>query len=80
VAAYARQYRGNSGEPLLRLDGRVIALSGDSMAEGTEEAAAGDEADAAEMGTRLAERLLDTGAAAILADVRAAVAPVVTEP
>jgi hydroxymethylbilane synthase len=80
VAAYARQYRGTSGQPMLRLDGRVIALSGDSMAEGTEDAAAGDEADAAEVGTKLAERLLDTGAAAILADVRAAVAPVVTEP
>jgi hydroxymethylbilane synthase len=80
VAAYARQYRGKSGEPMLRLDGRVIALSGDSMAEGTEQAAVGDEAHAAEMGTRLAERLLDTGAAAILADVRAVVAPVVTEP
>jgi hypothetical protein len=50
------------------------------MAEGTEEALVRDETPAAEMGTRLAERLLESGAAGILADVRAAVAPVVTEP
>jgi hypothetical protein len=65
---------------MLRLDGRVIALSGESMAEGTEEGLVRDEAHAAELGTRLAERLLERGAAAILAEVRAAVAPVVTEP
>jgi hydroxymethylbilane synthase len=80
VAAYARQYRDESGQQMLRLDGRVIALSGESMAQGREESAVRDEAQAADMGTKLAERLLDAGAAAILADVRAAVAPVVTEP
>jgi hydroxymethylbilane synthase len=80
VAAYARRCEHESGQPTLRLDGRVIALSGESLAEGTEEALARDEAEAAEMGTRLAERLLESGAAGILSDVRAAVAPVVTEP
>jgi hydroxymethylbilane synthase len=80
VAAYARQYRRQSGQPMLRLDGRVIALSGESMVEGTEEAVVRDEAQAAEMGAMLAERLLRNGAAMILSDVRAAVAPVVTEP
>jgi porphobilinogen deaminase len=65
---------------MLRLDGRVIALSGESMVEGTEEAVVQDEAQAADLGTELAERLLERGAAAILSDVRAAVAPVVTEP
>jgi hydroxymethylbilane synthase len=77
VAACARR---ESGGPLLRLDGRVIALSGESMVEGTEAAVVKDEAEAADLGTTLAERLLERGAAAILSDVRAAVAPVVTEP
>jgi hydroxymethylbilane synthase len=80
VAAYARHYRPESGPPRLRLDGRVIALSGESMTEGTEEAIVRDEAHAGEIGTMLAERLLESGAGAILADVRAAAAPVVTEP
>lgn len=80
VAAYARQHQHGSGQRRLRLDGRVIALSGESMAEGTEEAEVEEEAHAAEMGTMLAERLLDSGAAAILSEVRAAVAPAVTEP
>ena len=80
VAAYACQYRHVSGQSMLRLDGRVIALSGESMAEGTEEAVFRDEAHAADVGTMLAERLLKSGAAAILSEVRAAVAPVVTEP
>jgi hydroxymethylbilane synthase len=79
VAAHA-QYRHQSGQPVLRLDGRVIALSGESMVEGTEEAAVRDEAHAAEMGTLLAERLLQRGASAILSEVRSAVAPAVTEP
>ena len=79
VAAYARQYRHGSGSRL-RLDGRVIALSGENMAEGTEEAVVRDEAHAAELGTVLAERLLENGAAAILSEVRAAAAPAVTEP
>jgi hydroxymethylbilane synthase len=80
VAAYARTHHDHSGQSILRLDGRVIALSGESMVEGTEEAPVRDEAHAADMGTMLAERLLESGAAAILSEVRAAVAPVVTEP
>ena len=77
VAAYARR---ESGGPMLRLDGRVIALSGESMVEGMEEAVVRNEVQAAELGRKLAERLLEGGAAAILSEVRAAVAPVVTEP
>ena len=77
VAAYARQ---ESGGPMLRLDGRVIALSGESMVEGMEEAVVRNEVQAAELGSKLAERLLESGAGAILSEVRAAVAPVVTEP
>ena len=65
---------------MLRLDGRVIALSGESMVEGMEEAVVRNEVQAAELGTKLAERLLESGAGAILSEVRAAVAPVVTEP
>ena len=48
--------------------------------EGREAGPAMDEAAAAAIGTTLAERLLAEGAATILAEVRAAVAPVVTEP
>jgi hydroxymethylbilane synthase len=77
VAAYARR---ESGGLMLRLDGRVIALSGESMVEGMEEAVVRNELQAADLGTKLAERLLESGAAAILSEVRAAVAPVVTEP
>lgn len=80
IAAYARRYSLGSGPPGLRLDGRVIALSGESMAEGSEEAVFQDEAHASDVGTMLAERLLKSGAAEILSEVRAAVAPVVTEP
>ncbi len=77
VAAYARR---ESGGPMLRLDGRVIGLTGESMVQGREEAVVRDESHAGDLGTILAERLLESGAAAILSDVRAAVAPVVTEP
>ncbi|HET6837572.1 MAG TPA: hydroxymethylbilane synthase [Gemmatimonadales bacterium] len=81
IAAYARRHRHGSGPTMLRLDGRVIALSGRSVAEGTEEAVfQDDEAHASDMGTMLAERLLENGAAAILSEVRAGAAPVVTEP
>lgn len=80
VAAYARLSRRETGKPMLRLVGRVIALSGENMVEGTEDAAVRDEDHAAELGIILAERLLKIGAAEILAHVRAAVAPAVTEP
>jgi hydroxymethylbilane synthase len=77
VAAYAQR---ESGGPTLRLEGRVIGLSGESMVQGREEAVVRDEAHAADLGTMLAERLLESGADTILSEVRAAVAPVVTEP
>jgi porphobilinogen deaminase len=64
----------------MRLHGRVISLDGQEAAEGVEEGAAQDEAAAEQLGVALAERLLRSGAAAILGEVRAAEAPVVTEP
>jgi hydroxymethylbilane synthase len=79
VAAHARRYS-SAGAASLRLHGRVIALDGQRTAEGHEEGAVGDEAAAAALGTRLAERLLQEGAAEILSAVRAAIIPVVTEP
>ena len=77
VAAYA-QLDGPSSS--LQLRGRVISLGGERAVEGREAGPAMDEAAAAGIGTALAERLLAEGAATILAEVRAAVAPVVTEP
>jgi hydroxymethylbilane synthase len=64
----------------LRLHGRVVSLRGERAVEGIEEGPAGDEAEADAIGARLAERLVDDGAAAILTEVRAAVAPAVPEP
>jgi hydroxymethylbilane synthase len=79
VAAYA-QLDGTSSESRLRLRGRVISLGGESAVEGREAGPATNEAAAVALGTTLAERLLAEGAAAILAEVRGAAAPVVTEP
>ena len=79
VAAYA-QLEGASSQPILRLQGRVISLGGDRVVEGIEAFPARDEAAAAALGTALAERLLGEGAATILAEVREAAAPAVTEP
>ena len=79
VAAYAQLDR-TSSESRLRLRGRVISLGGESAVEGREAGPAGSEMAAEALGTTLAERLLAEGAATILAEVRAAVAPVVTEP
>jgi hydroxymethylbilane synthase len=79
VAAYA-QLDDTSSQSKLRLRGRVISLGGESAVEGREIGPAGNEAAAAALGTILAERLLAEGAATILAEVRAAVAPAVTEP
>jgi hydroxymethylbilane synthase len=64
----------------LRLRGRVIALDGSRMAEGHESAPIRDMSDAEGLGAFLAERLMHEGAAEILAQVRAAPAPSVTEP
>jgi hydroxymethylbilane synthase len=79
VAAHA-QLEGTSSRSRLRLRGRVISLGGESMVEGRDAGPASDEAAAAALGTALAERLLGEGAATILAKVREAAAPVVTEP
>jgi hydroxymethylbilane synthase len=64
----------------LRLHGRVIALDGSRLAEGHESARIHEASDAERLGTALAERLIREGAAEILAEVRAADAPSVTEP
>jgi hydroxymethylbilane synthase len=79
VAAHA-QLEGTSSRSRLRLRGRVISLGGESMVEGRDAGPASDDAAAAALGTALAERLLGEGAATILAKVREAAAPVVTEP
>jgi hydroxymethylbilane synthase len=79
VAAYAELDRGGAA-PTVRLHGRVISLSGDRKVEGRETGSAGDDAQAAALGAALAERLLALGAGEILAGVRSAAAPVVTEP
>lgn len=77
VAAFAR--RSDPGTTM-RLHGRVISLGGKAAAEGHESASVVDEVAAAELGTRLAERLLREGAERILAEVRMAGVPLVAEP
>jgi hydroxymethylbilane synthase len=79
VAALAT-LESTGGETTLRLDGRVISLGGDRIVEGRERGFARTPQDAERLGAALAERLLIEGAAGILADVRAGVAPVVSEP
>jgi hydroxymethylbilane synthase len=64
----------------LTLHGRVVSLTGDSVVSGQEAGSDESEADAEALGTRLAERLLAEGGAAILTEVRSSVVPVVTEP
>jgi hydroxymethylbilane synthase len=64
----------------LRLRGRVIALDGSRMAEGNESAPIREVSDAERLGASLGERLIREGAGEILAQVRAAPAPSVTEP
>jgi len=76
VAAHAAQ----DAEGRLRLHGRVVSLGGERGVEGIEIGAAVDEEQADDHGIALAERLLDDGAASILAEVRAATAPAVPEP
>ena len=63
-----------------RLHGRVVSLLGERAVEGVEAGIVREDADADALGVRLAERLLDEGAAGILAEVRAAAAPAVPEP
>jgi hydroxymethylbilane synthase len=69
---------GNSGR--LRLHGRVVSLEGERSVEGEDGGEVRAESDADLIGTRLAERLLDEGAAAILSEVRASGARAVSEP
>jgi hydroxymethylbilane synthase len=68
------------GATALRLHGRVISLGGDRIAEGQERGLVRTPQDAERLGSSLADRLLAEGAAGILADVRAGVAPLVSEP
>jgi hydroxymethylbilane synthase len=64
----------------LRLHGRVVSLRGERGVEGQEVGPTRDEREADDLGVRLAERLLEEGAASILAEVRATAAPAITEP
>jgi hydroxymethylbilane synthase len=75
VAAHAR-LEGDT----LRLHGRVVSLRGERGIEGLEAAPVRDERAADALGMVLAERLLDDGADAILAEVRATGAPAAGEP
>ena len=77
IAAHAQSSDGGTG---LRLHGRVISTGGESMVEGHQVGPAGDELEAAALGTALAERLLAEGAGAILTETRAAGTPAVSEP
>jgi hydroxymethylbilane synthase len=76
VAALAERTAGGQ----LRLQGRVISLGGERAVEGSEVRTCAGVAEADALGVALGERLLDQGAAAILADVRSAAAPTVPEP
>jgi hydroxymethylbilane synthase len=79
VAALAR-LESTGGSTELRLEGRVLSLGGDRIAEGGERGLVRTPQDAARLGSSLAERLLREGAAAILTELRAGVVPVVSEP
>jgi hydroxymethylbilane synthase len=65
---------------VLRLHGRVLTPDGHTMMEGRQAGPVAKEADAALLGTTLAEQLLADGAGALLGTVRAIAAPAVTEP
>jgi len=75
VAAHATLEGGE-----LHLHGRVVSLRGERGVEGRDTAVARDEQQADDLGARLAGRLLEQGAASILAQVRVAAAPTVPEP
>jgi hydroxymethylbilane synthase len=77
VGALAR--REPSGRAV-ELHGRLVSLEGERAVEGVERGEAADEPAAERLGLRLAERLLAQGGAEILAQVRAATVPAVTEP
>jgi hydroxymethylbilane synthase len=71
VAAHA-ELTALAGRRTLRLLGRVVSLDGEAGVHGEQSAAAGSVLEAEALGTALAERLLQEGAAAILKAVRAA--------
>jgi hydroxymethylbilane synthase len=79
VAARATLQPEGSGR-VLRLHGRVLAPDGKTMMEGRHTGPVAQEADAAQLGTTLAEQLLADGAGALLGTARSVAAPVVTEP
>ena len=64
----------------LRLHGRVVSLGGERGVEGIEMGVVRADAEADLLGVQLAERLLEDGAASILAEVRAVAVPAVPEP
>jgi porphobilinogen deaminase len=76
VAAHAAP----DGAGRMRLHGRVVSLGGERGVEGIQTAPATDEYQADALGIVLAERLISEGAGEILAEVRAAAAPLVPEP
>lgn len=78
VPVAAQAELGGNGE--LRLHGRVVSLTGERGVEGIETGVVSADADADLLGVRLAERLLEDGAASILAEVRAVAVPAVPEP
>jgi hydroxymethylbilane synthase len=77
VAAHATP---EPGTRELCLRGRVISLGGDRVAQGRVSGPVRSPEEAEALGVGLAERLLGEGAAAILAEVRAGVLPLVSEP
>ena len=77
VAAYAEML---SGVGRLHLAGRVVAIDGQRSVEGEEQGKVGEESEAEQLGIKLAERLLDEGAAAILKETRSTGVPAVSEP
>jgi hydroxymethylbilane synthase len=79
VAAYA-ELDTSRVPSSVQLHGRVVSLQGDRMVEGLVAGHAADEAQASALGSALAERLLAQDASQILAEVRLAVAPAITEP
>jgi hydroxymethylbilane synthase len=77
VAALARLERAGRA---IELHGRVVSLAGERAVEGVERGVAGEEGAAERLGLQLAERLLAEGGAEILARVRAATVPAISEP
>jgi hydroxymethylbilane synthase len=77
IAAYAVQQEGRGD--VLQLHGRVVAQDGRTLIEGRQERGVTSEADARELGSILADELLEQGAGEILARARTEV-PAISEP